>query len=350
MRPAVLRGREDVAVVDVPRPVPAAGEVLLRVEVALTCGTDAKVFRRGYHARMLTPPCLVGHEYAGVVEEVGAGVTTFVVGDDVVGANSAPCGACEWCARGREALCDDLVFLNGAFAEWLLVPERIVRRNLYHRPPELERAAAEAAATEPLACVMKGAEVAQVQAGDHVLLLGAGPIALLFAAELCVRGAHAVMFARRPGAGALAVRMGAEHFIVGDAVAATRAELLDVTPGGRGFDVVVEAAGAAETSEAAPTLCRKGGRVLLFGGCARDARISVDPARLHYDEVALLSSFHHTPRHIAEALRALASGRIDVRPLLSDPVGLDGVADALRRMNAREVRGKVPVVPRGGSA
>src|SRR5262249_22608267 len=154
MRAALLRGREDLAIVDVPRPVPGPGEVVLVVEAALTCGTDAKVFRRGYHARMLTPPSLIGHEYTGVVEETGPGVTDFRAGDAVVGANSAPCGTCGPCRRGREALCDDLVFVNGAFAERLLVPERIVRKNLLHRFSDLP--AVEAAATEPVACVLKG--------------------------------------------------------------------------------------------------------------------------------------------------------------------------------------------------
>jgi L-iditol 2-dehydrogenase len=348
MRAAMLRGREDVAVVDVPLPAPGPGEVVLRIEAALTCGTDAKVFRRGYHARMLKAPCLFGHEYTGVVHAAGAGVTDFRVGDPVVGANSAPCGECPPCRRGRESLCDDLVFVNGAFAEFLLLPARIVRRNLYHRFPGL--APAVAAAAEPVACVLKGIDVVAPQAGETALVLGAGPVALLFAAELTARGVATTVLARRDDAVPLARAMGLTNCVVSPTVADVRDRLLAATPGRPGFDLVVEAAGAAETSEAAPALCAKGGRALLFGGCPSDARISVNPARLHYDEVAILSSFHHTPRHVAAALEAIASGRLRIEPLLEAPVALDGVADALARMCRREIRGKVPVLPGGGAA
>jgi L-iditol 2-dehydrogenase len=347
MRAAMLRGREDVAIVDVPLPTPGPGEVVIRVEAALACGTDAKVFRRGYHARMLTPPCLFGHEYSGVIESIGADVADFRVGDAVVGANSAPCGRCGPCRRGRESLCDDLVFVNGAFAERMLIPARIVERNLYHRFPGL--APAVAAGVEPVACVMKGVDTAAPQSGETALLLGAGPVALVFAAELRARGVEPVVFSRRADVEALALRMGAAACVVGASVAAARPELLAASRDGKGFDLVVEAAGAAETSEAAPTLAAKGGRVLLFGGCASDVRISVEPARLHYDEISILSSFHHTPAHMRAALDALAAGRVSVEPLLEPSVGLDGVADALARMSRREVRGKVPVVP-GGAA
>lgn len=347
MRAAVLRGREDVAIEDVPVPSPGPGEVLLRVEAALTCGTDAKVFRRGYHARMLTPPCLFGHEYAGVVEAVGAGVTAFREGDAAVGANSAPCGACEFCRAGREELCDDLLFVNGAFAERLLLPDRLVRRNLFHRSPGLSAVAA--AACEPVACVLKGVETAAPRAGEAALLLGAGPVALLFAAALRSRGVATIVLARGAGARAAARAMGIPEVVEEPSVGAARERLLAASPGGRGFHLVVEAAGAEETSAAAAGLCRKGGRALLFGGCASDARITLEPARLHYDEVSLLSSFHHTPRHVEAALDAIASGALDVSPLLERPVGLDGVADALRAMCARTLRGKVPVLPGGGA-
>jgi L-iditol 2-dehydrogenase len=343
MRAAILRGREDVVVEDVPLPRPGPGEVVLRIRTALTCGTDAKVFRRGYHAKMLRPPCAFGHEYAGTVETVGEGVTSVRPGDEVVGANSAPCGDCEFCRGGRESLCDDLLFVNGAFAERMLLPARVVARNLHARPASLPAECA--AAAEPVACVLKGVEVAAPVARETALVLGSGSVALFFAAELRARGVDVVVFARSGDVAPIAERMGAAEVVVGASLAASRDAVLGRSLAGRGFELVVEAAGAAETTEAAPTLARKGGRVLLFGGCAHDVRVTVDPARLHYDEVQVLSSFHHTPRHVRAALDALASGRIDPRPVLEAPVGLDGLAEALRAMGRRDLRGKVPVVP-----
>jgi L-iditol 2-dehydrogenase len=343
MRAAVLRGREDVVIEDVPLPRPGRGEVVLKVRAALTCGTDAKVFRRGYHAKMLRPPCLFGHEYAGTVESVGAGVTAFREGDEVVGANSAPCGSCEFCRRGRESLCDDLLFVNGAFAERLLVPARVVERNLHPRPAELDPVAA--ASVEPVACVLKGVELAAPVARESALVLGSGSIALFFASELRARGLDVFVLARSATAEAQARRMGASDVIVEASISSVADAARARSPGGQGFDLVVEAAGAAETTEAAPALARKGGRVLLFGGCAADVRVQVDPSHLHYDEIQVLSSFHHTPRHVRAALDAIAAGRIDPRPVLEAPVDLDGVPGALRAMARREIRGKVPVLP-----
>jgi L-iditol 2-dehydrogenase len=343
MRGVMLRGRRNVEVVEVPVPTPKPGEVVLRVDAALTCGTDAKVFRRGYHARMLTPPCLFGHEYSGTIAAVGAGVTSFGEGDPVIGANSSPCGHCVPCSRGREALCDHLEFVNGAFAQWLRLPARLVAKNLYRRPAGLDPVLA--AATEPLACVLKGVEVSGAQPGESVLLIGAGPVALFFVAALKAQGIESIVFARRPEAIVPAAAMGAVKTIVAPCLGDAEDQLLELSPGARGFDLVVEAAGAEETSDRAPELCAKGGRVLLFGGCSTAARVNWSPARLHYDEVAVLSSFHHTPRHVAAAIDVLSSAAVPVAPILEAPVGLAGVEHALTEMCARTIRGKVPVIP-----
>src|SRR5579862_9623707 len=116
MTAAVLHGREDLRIEQVPMPKAGPGEIVVRVHAALTCGTDLKVYRRGYHSRMLTPPIPFGHELAGVVHEVGAGVTQFERGDCVVALNSAPCDACYYCRHGQQNLFDDLIFNNGAYA------------------------------------------------------------------------------------------------------------------------------------------------------------------------------------------------------------------------------------------
>src|SRR6202042_1991372 len=129
MRAAVLHGREDIRIEQVPIPKAEVGELVVRVGAALTCGTDLKVFRRGYHARMIVPPALFGHELAGTVVQAGAGVTDFATGDRVVALNSAPCGQCYFCERGQENLCDDLLFNNGAYAEFIRIPARIVAKN-----------------------------------------------------------------------------------------------------------------------------------------------------------------------------------------------------------------------------
>jgi L-iditol 2-dehydrogenase len=177
MKAAVLYGREDVRIEKVDIPRLGRGDVLVRTHVALTCGTDAKVFRRGYHAKMIVPPAVFGHESAGVVEEVGPGTTGIEPGLRVVAANSAPCGDCHYCQHDMPNLCDDLIFWNGAYAEFVRIPARVVRHNLLPLTEGLSFH--EAAMVEPLACVVRGVEESWIGRGQSVAVIGTGPIGLM---------------------------------------------------------------------------------------------------------------------------------------------------------------------------
>src|SRR5215468_9452885 len=186
MKAAVLYGKEDVRVEEVVPRALKAGEVRIQIEASLTCGTDLKVFKRGYHAQMIVPPAVFGHELAGVVCEVSSCEAQpeksgpWKIGDRVVVANSAPCDECFYCRNAQENLCDDLLFLNGAYAESIVVPARLVEKNLLRLKPETSFR--DAALTEPLACVVQGVEETRFRAGQQVLVLGAGPIGLMFVA------------------------------------------------------------------------------------------------------------------------------------------------------------------------
>ena len=138
MLAAILYGKEHVQLERIPVPAIGPGDILVRVRAALTCGTDVKVFRRGYHARMIVPPAVFGHEFAGDIVAVGDSVTRFRCGQRVVAANSAPCLQCFYCNRGKVNLCEDLLFNNGAYAEYIRVPARIVERNTYEIAPHLK--------------------------------------------------------------------------------------------------------------------------------------------------------------------------------------------------------------------
>src|SRR5262245_11715308 len=169
MKAAVLYGKEDVRVEDVKPAALKPGEVRVQIEAALTCGTDLKVFRRGYHAKMIVPPAVFGHELSGTIAEVSG--ADWRVGERVVAANSAPCGACFHCRNQQENICDDLLFLNGAYAESIVVPARLVQKNLLRLKPAT--AFRDAALTEPLACVVQGIEDSKLRSGQHLLVLGA---------------------------------------------------------------------------------------------------------------------------------------------------------------------------------
>ena len=298
MRALRLHGPGDLRLEDVPDPVPGDGDVLLQVEVALTDGTDLKAYRRGHPVLLGELPSPFGHEVCGI---------DVATGRRVVAANSAPCGACAACRRGQETLCESLFpLLNGAYAELLLVPERIAARNLLPVPPGL--APAVAALTEPLACCLHGIDVAGVEHGQTVAVVGLGAIGLMLCACVADAGARPVGVGSREERRALA-----------PAFAAVAAEP-------EGVDVAIEAAGTVEAWERALSLVRPGGTVLAFGGLPRDARVAVDPYRIHYEEVRLVGSFHHTPRHVRAALAFLASGAYPFERLITHEVGLEGVA------------------------
>ncbi len=302
VRALIFHGPGDLRLEDVPRPEPQAeGDVLVQVEVALTDGTDAKAFRRGHPVLLGPPPSPFGHEFCGV---------DVATGHRVVAANSAPCGGCAPCRRGQETLCEQLFpLLNGAYAEYLLVPERIARRGLLPVPDGLP--ADVAAMVEPLACCLHGVEAAGVREGDTVAIVGLGPIGLMLSA--CVRdaGATPVGVGGREERRALVSHFGG---VPGD---------------GEGADVAIEAVGAVDAWERALELVRPGGTVLAFGGLPRDARVTLDPYRIHYEEVTVRGAFHHAPRHVRAALAFLASGAYPFERLVTHQVGLEGVATLL---------------------
>jgi len=302
VRALIFHGPGDLRLEDVPRPEPrAAGDVLVQIEVALTDGTDLKAYRRGHPLLLGPPPSPFGHEFCGVDTSTGR---------RVVAANSAPCGACGPCARGQETLCERLLpLLNGAYAEFILVPERIARTNLLHVPPAMPPELA--AMVEPLACCLHGVEAAGVQVGDTVAVLGLGPIGLMLCACVADAGGWPVGVGSRPERRALASAFGAD------------------TGTGEGADVVIEAAGTTEAWELGLRFVRPGGTMLAFGGLPREARPEVDPYRIHYEEVTLKGAFHHTPRHIRAALAFLASGAYPFERLITHQLGLEGVAGIL---------------------
>lgn len=319
MRAAVLYGREDVRLERVPVPDLAPGELLVRVRTALTCGTDVKVYRRGYHARMIQPPALFGHEMAGDVVAVGGDVTNFRLGDRVVAANSAPCDSCFFCRRGQPNLCEDLLFNNGAYAEFMRLPERLVSKNTYRIPNHVSYA--DAALVEPLACAARGLDESGVRPGDSVVVMGLGPVGLMLVL-LAKRayGAQVIALARRTEQIERAKRLGADLGIriegKLDQNSAAIAELKANT-GGRGADVVIEAIGRPEAWELATSLVRKGGVINFFGGCPSGAKVGLDTTLLHYGEITCKASFHHTPSHIRRALELISEGTISAAHLVS---------------------------------
>ena len=348
MTAAVLYGKEDLRLDRVAVPRPAAGEIVVQVGAALTCGTDLKVYRRGYHAMMLKPPIPFGHELAGVVAEVGDGVTAFRVGDRVVPLNSAPCDVCFFCRHGQQNLCEDLLFNNGTYAEFIRIPARIVEKNTLLVPEGVPFE--HAALTEPLACVVRGLEESGARAGDTMVVIGAGPIGLMFIHVAELAGVNVIAVVKREDQIATAKLFGAKSVVqtmsVDDVVAATRA----LTPERRGADVVIEAVATPATWEWAVETVRKGGVVNFFGGPPSGTKVALDTNRLHYGDITLKASFHHTPATCRTAFALVTSGRFKCAEYITGRVGLEEVPAIFARMmhrdgGSREI--KTAVFPNG---
>ncbi len=320
MQAAVLYGREEIRVEAVEMPHAREGEVILRVDAALTCGTDRKVFRRGYHAKMIQPPALFGHEVAGTIVESRAAVVGFALGDAVVALNSAPCGSCYFCQREQENLCEDLLFHNGAYAEYMRVPARIVARNMLRIPTGMTMA--HAAMTEPLACALHAWEDSGARAGDTVVVIGAGPLGLMAMQLAVLAGCRLIAVVKHDSQAELVRELGAAEVVqTGDGVDAVQA-VRDCTPAQRGVDLAIEAVATPETWEQAVAMTRNGGTVNFFGGPAAGTVVRLDTNRLHYGDLTLKATFHHRPEVCRRALAVLADGRFRAEMLLCGEAGL----------------------------
>ena len=343
MTAAVLYGKEDVKIEKVPIPKVGPGEVLIKVQVALTCGTDLKVYARGYHARMIVPPALFGHELAGVIEEIGTGVKHFKKGQRVVALNSAPCGQCFYCSKHQENLCTDLLFNNGAYAEYIKIPKRIVDVNMLTIPPDVSYE--EAALVEPLACVLRGLHETGVQIGDTVTVIGGGPIGMMFMQVAKLIGCRVVAVVKRDSQVDAARKANCDEIIqitkVADAVEAVRA----VTTEHRGSDVVIECVGRPEAWEWATEMVRKGGTVNFFGGPPSGTKVSLDTNRLHYNEITLKATFHHTPEAVRRAFALITERKIKSEDYITGEAPLSRLQQVLHHMLNRNAQIKTAIIP-----
>jgi len=342
MKAAMLYGVKDLRIEEIEVPEVEAGEVLVKVKAATTCGTDLKIFQRGYVEKVIKLPTVFGHEWAGDVVEVGEGLEWPEKGMRVRAGNSAPCLRCKMCQKGKYNLCENMIWLWGAYAEYIKVPARTVLVNLQEIPKHVSYE--EAAITEPLACVLHGVEEAKVKLGDTVAIIGSGPVGLLHLLTVKKIGAEKTIiidlvderlnFAERLGADET-INAGRENVV----------ERVRQLTEGYGADLVIEAIGLPATWEQALKLVRKGGTVLEFGGCPPGTQIQVDTELLHYGEVTALGTFHATPLHFKKALNLIASGTIDVKPLVTRKMRLEEIKKAFETLSTSKTEIKIAITP-----
>jgi L-iditol 2-dehydrogenase len=328
----VFHGPEDLRYEEQPWPTPGPGEVVLKIEAALTCGTDVKTLRRGHPVMIPRVPTVFGHEFAGTVTAVGAGVSGLREGDRAVAANSAPCGVCPSCQSGRANLCEDLLFVNGAYGEAIALPPRLVQRNVVKLSKALTTA--RAAFAEPLACAVHGIDRARLESGQTVAIFGAGPMGCLLGLVAAARKARVVLIGKSGWRLSRVRQLGIDHCVdagAGDAVRAVR----DATSG-RGADVTIDATGRPEVWAQAMDAASRGGTAVFFGGCAPGTTIPLDTRRVHYEELTLVGAFHHTPELIRRAVELMEAESVVPDPLITHHMTLHDVPAALSLMSKGE--------------
>jgi len=335
MKAAVYYGVKDIRIEEIKKPKPGPGEILMKNITALTCGTDVKQFLRGYPKFKKGEIITFGHESAGIVEEVGEGVTKFKVGDRIAPHNSAPCNECYYCKIGEHSMCDNLLFMRTAYSEYRLIPEPIVRQNTFLIPDNVSFRSA--ALLEPLGSAIHGIEVANIKLMDTVVINGAGPLGLMMIKIAKLKGAFVISTDINEGRLKIAKKMGADIVLNVKDCDNTPDLVKKHTKQGRGADVAIEATGRPEVWESSIYMVRKGGTVVEFGGLKSGAKISLDATLVHYSQITVKGVFHTTPKIVEQAFKLIERNIINEELLVNDTYSLNDFQLALEAHMRGEV-------------
>ncbi|NMB01973.1 MAG: alcohol dehydrogenase catalytic domain-containing protein [Firmicutes bacterium] len=318
MKAVIYQGPKKMTVEEIQRPTIGEDEILVEVKASGVCGTDVKTYLRGH--RFFEPPCVLGHEFAGVVVEAGANVTAFAEGDRVAVAPYVPCGFCPMCQNGLFELCANKSGISsGTFTEYIAVPREVIERGTVRLPEGMSFSAG--AMAEPVACVLNGLEDCRLKLGDSLLIMGAGPMGLLAAQAAFAQGVGKVIvselneerLAKAKEIGAIAVNPKQEDL----------KEVIKRETNGQMVQAVMVCVGFAEAVEEAQQYVASGGVINMFGGLPKDSTVTIDPGLIHYQQVSLVGSFGFTHIQFRQAVELMANGRIDAERIITHSLPLE---------------------------
>ena len=333
MKAQLFYGPGDVRLgfIDIPKIGP--GEALVKIKSALTCGSDLKTYKRG-HPTMIEEGSVFGHEWAGDIAEIGDEVTDYKPGDRVAAMNAAPCFMCYYCKHELYSLCENLVYNNGAYAEYIRIPANILKINTLKIPDSLTYK--EAALTEPLACVVHGADVSNITEGDTVVVNGAGPIGLFWVALAKLKGARVISTDLSDERLGIASEFGADFTINATKVEDQVEAVKSLTEGSRGADVAVDATGFPNVWEMALRMGRKGATINLFGGCPAGTSVNIETRLIHYSGLKIIGTYHHTPYYVRKAFKLIENKQINTAKFITADMPLEKLVEALELMGKQK--------------
>jgi L-iditol 2-dehydrogenase len=331
MKAAYFYGPEDIRIEERPIPKCPKGGALLKLHGSLICGTDIKIFKNGHP--MLIPPQIIGHESCGEIVEINDPNYGLKVGDRVTVQTTVACGKCEMCLQGKFNLCQNIkgicLHYPGTFAEYVAIPEEALRLgNLLKAPDNLKNE--EVCLAEPLACVINGQDLLNIQPGEDVLIIGGGPIGILHAELASLSGAGRVVLAEKSAQRLeIAGRFGYSNYIdtgKNDLIA----EVMKLT-NNRGVDVAIATAPAKEPQEQAVETLAFRGRLSLFGSLPKGkSNITIDSRTIHYKEIQIMGASSSKTYHMKRALAILAAGRIKTQAIITHTMPLEKIVDAIK--------------------
>ena len=328
-------GPKNIQIDDIPIPEIDSGELLVKIEACAVCGSDLKSFNVGNPR--LKPPIVMGHEFTGEIVKIGTNITDFAIGEKIVMATSISCGDCLYCKKGWSNLCVNLApmgfYFNGGMAEYTVIPSRAIKNGHVIKIPNSMKPEF-AALAEPLSCAVNSIDKCNIQKGDTVLIIGAGPMAILNA---CV--------ARYEGAGKIIMTeinkerlQQAKRFDIDLLVNSAEENIEGIVKeetNGVGADVVIVAAPAAQPQEHALSLVRKNGTVNLFASLpAGQSNLTLDSRLIHYNEIKLTGSSDSTAEHVQKAVEMLSDEKFPSHKIATHILSLDEIHEAFELMKS----------------
>lgn len=338
MKAAILEKIEDLKFVELDKPEPARGEILVRVKACAICGTDIKIYHHGH--KMIQFPRVTGHEVSGIIEKLGEGVGGYKTGDRVAVAAAIPCGECHYCRNDMQGMCDNLTAMgyhyNGGFEEYMAVPEVAVRNECVNYIPE-NVSFEEASIAEPLACCINGQELSGVKKGDVVVVIGSGPIGSFHIELARAKGASKTMLADISKERLGTARGVCKPDVLINSLKENLVELVKSETGGRGAEVVITACSSGKAQEQALEIVAKRGNVNFFGGLPKDNPcIRFNSNILHYGEVFVVGTHGSAPKHNRMALDMMGKGNIKAKNYITAQLPLAKLLDGIKMVENAE--------------